>query len=180
MSVESAPLSRAVTSCLVAGGVLALLGGLAVAAPWAASTVVDYVVGIALVAAGVSQVGMTPLALTWRGFWLMLVCGVLSVVAGTAMLAIPVEGIHMLATFVGIVILFEAAAKLAAAFSAPGSFPWGWLLVDGLITALLGGILLTSDAANAAVYLGTLVGINLLVSGVSLLATGFWLRGRLA
>lgn len=177
---EPGPLSRAASSCLVVGVILALLGGLAIAAPWAAATVVDYLIGIALVAGGVSQVAMSALAFTWRGFWLTLLCGVLSLVAGTAMLAIPVEGIHVLSRFLGVVLLFEAAAKLMAAFSAPGSFPWGWLVLDGFVTAVLGGILLTSSAEQAVVYLGILVGINLLSSGVSLVATGFWLRRQLA
>ena len=180
MTAIPEPLSRAARSCLVVGVVLTLLGGLAIAAPWVASTVVDYAFGIALIAAGASQLGMSALTFTWRGFWLTLLCGILSVVAGTAMLAIPVEGIHVLATFLGLMILFEAAAKLVAAFSAPATFPWGWLVLDGIVTAALGAVLLASDAAQAAVYLGILVGINLLSSGVSLLATGWWLRRRLA
>ncbi|MFM7108413.1 MAG: HdeD family acid-resistance protein [Planctomycetaceae bacterium] len=175
---EPDSLSRVASSCLVVGGILALLGGLSIAAPWAASTVVDFLVGIALVAGGVSQIGMSALTFTWRGFWLTLLCGVLSVVAGTAMLAIPVEGIHVLATFLGVVILFEAAAKLTAAVSAPSSFPRGWLLLDGIVTAFLGGLLLTSTKEQAVVYVGLLVGINLLSSGISLVATGLWLRRR--
>lgn len=158
------------------GVVLVLLGLLALAAPWAASTVIDYVCAGTLIAAGISQLGMTAATWTWRGFWLTLLCGVLSIVAGTAMLAIPVEGIHALVTFLGLVILFEAAAKLTAAWSAPPGFPWGWLLFDGLITSLLGGILLTAPAAQAGIYLGVLIGINLLSSGISFLAAGFWLR----
>lgn len=177
---EPGPLSRVASWCLLVGTILAVLGVLAIAAPRIGALAVDIACGVALVAAGAAQIGMTALTFTWRGFWLTLACGVLSVVAGTAMLAIPVQGIHALATFLGIVILFEAAAKLAAAFSAPREFPRGWLLVDGLITTLLGGILLTSDAARAAVYLGIIVGINLLSSGASLLATGLWLRRRLA
>jgi uncharacterized membrane protein HdeD (DUF308 family) len=74
------------------------------------------------------------------------------------------------------VILVEAAAKLAAAFSLPRDFPWGWLLADGLVTAVLGGILLTSRANQAGVLLGVLVGINLLSSGITFLLSGLWLR----
>jgi uncharacterized membrane protein HdeD (DUF308 family) len=96
------------------------------------------------------------------------------------MLAIPVEGIHVLVTFLGIVILFEAAAKLTAAFSVPRDFPWGWILIDGLITAVLGGLLLTSPAAQAGVYLGVLIGINLVSSGIAFLASSIWLRRSLA
>lgn len=112
---EPGHLSRVSTWCLVVGGALAVLGGLALAAPWVASTVVDYACGIALVAAGAAQIGMSAMTFTWRGFWLALLCGVLSIVAGTAMLAIPVEGIHALVTFLGLLILFEAAAKFTAA-----------------------------------------------------------------
>ena len=121
--------------CFWAGGVLALLGTLAIAVPWAASTLVAWVIGFMLLAAGITQLGMAAGTYTWRGFWLALVCGALAVVAGTAMIAIPVEGIHVLVTFLGVMILFEAAAKLTAAFSLPRDFPWGWVLVDGLVTA---------------------------------------------
>jgi uncharacterized membrane protein HdeD (DUF308 family) len=170
------PLRRIASWCLWTGGGVAALGGLAIAAPWTASTVVAWVIGFTLLAAGVAQLGMAAGTYTWRGFWLALVCGALTVVAGTAMIAIPVPAVHVLVTFLGILILFEAAAKLTAAFSLPRDFPWGWVLVDGLVTALLGGILLTANAEQAPVYLGVIIGINLLSSGITLLASGIWLR----
>lgn len=170
------PLESLPSWSMTLGAVVAALGLLALAAPWVASTVVAVVCGGALVAAGVSQLGMTAVTWTWRGFWLTLLCGVLSIVAGVAMVVIPVEGIHALVTFLGILILFEAAAKFTAAYSAPPGFPWGWLLFDGIVTTILGGILLTAPASQAGIYLGVLIGINLLSSGVSFLATGIWLR----
>lgn len=167
---------RVATWCLGLGGVLAALGILSIAAPWAASTVIAYLCGGTLIAAGLAQLAAAAGTWTWRGFWLVLVCGALSIVAGAAMLAIPVEGIHALVAFLGIVILLEAAAKLAAAFAVPREFPRGWILLDGILTAVLGGILLTSPASQAGVYLGVLIGINLLSSGISTAAAGLWLR----
>jgi uncharacterized membrane protein HdeD (DUF308 family) len=41
---------------------------------------------------------------------------------------------------------------------------------------VLGGILLTSPASQAGLYLGTLIGINLLSSGIASAAAGFTLR----
>jgi len=162
--------------CLWVGGALAVLGAVAIAAPWAVSTVLAWVIGFSLVAAGVAQLGMAAATYTWRGFWLTLVCGALALVAGTAMIAIPGVGIHALVTFLGIIILFEAAAKLMAAFSLPREYPWGWVLADGLVTALLGGILFTASTAQAGVFLGVIIGINLVTSGVALLATSWYLR----
>lgn len=172
-------LSRVAQWSLTSGGIFALLGILSIAAPWAASTVVVFLCGGTLIAAGISQLAMTTATYTWRGFWLGLVCGALSVVAGTAMLAIPVEGAHVLVTFLGIVIFFEAVAKFAAAFALPGEFPRGWLFVDGVVTALLGGLLVSSPKEMADTYLGTLLGINLLSSGIAMLASGVWLRRRI-
>jgi uncharacterized membrane protein HdeD (DUF308 family) len=177
---HSGPVSQLKSGLFWLGVTLAILGILAIAAPWVASTVVDYMVGGSLIAAGVTQLGMTASTFTWRGFWLTLACGALSLVAGTAMLAIPVEGVHAMATFLGLVLLFEAAAKLTAAFSMPSQFPWGWILADGLITAVLGGILLTSPTGQKGVYLGTLIGINLLSSGAAFLASGIWLKRELS
>lgn len=163
---------------LVVGGCLAALGGLALAKPWLASTVVDFLVAGSLIAGGVSQLGMAAGTFTWRGFWLALVCGVLSIVAGTAMLAFPPGGVLALVTFLGLVILFEAAAKLTAAFTVPRDFPWGWLLLDGVVTALLGGVLLAAKPEQAGNLLGIIIGVNLLSSGISFLGAGLWLRGR--
>ena len=161
---------------ILLGVALMVLGGFALAAPWAASTVVDYVFGGSLIAAGLSQLAAAAGTWTWRGFWLTLICGVLSVVAGTAMLAIPVAGIHVLVTFLGLMILFEAVAKLTAAFTVRRDFPWVWLLLNGIVTALLGGVLLLSKADESGVLLGILLGMNLLSSGVAFLASGFALR----
>jgi uncharacterized membrane protein HdeD (DUF308 family) len=167
---------RVSTWCFVLGGVLAVLGGLALASPWAASTVVDVFCGVTLIAAGISQLAMTAGTFTWRGFWLTLLCGALSIVAGTGMLVLPKAGVEALVVFLGLVLLFESAAKLTAAFSIREDFPWGWLLSDGILTGILGGVLLTSTPAAAGVLLGVFVGINLLSSGAMFAAAGWWMR----
>jgi uncharacterized membrane protein HdeD (DUF308 family) len=164
------------TWCLVLGGVLAVLGGLALASPWAASTVIDVFCGVTLIAAGISQLAMTAGTLTYRGFWLTLVCGALSIMAGTGMLVLPEAGIDAMVVFLGLALLFESVAKLAAAFSIRKDFPWGWLLFDGMVTGLLGGILLTTKPAEAGILLGIFVGINLISSGATFAGAGWWMR----
>ncbi len=161
---------------LVLGGVLAVLGGLALAAPWAASTVIDVFCGMTLIAAGVAQLAMAAGTFTWQGFWIALICGALSIVAGTGMLVLPKAGIEAMVVFLGMVLLFESVAKLAAAVSIGSKFPWGWLLFDGLFTGVLGVLLLSTKPAEAGILLGVFVGINLLSSGATFAATGWWLR----
>lgn len=158
------------------GMLLVLLGVAALARPLIPSLTVNFFIGGLLIAAGVMRIVSAFGTYTWRGFWLSLLCGVLSLVSGTAMLALPGVGVEALVVFLGILILFEAAAKLTAAFSVPRDYPWGWILVDGLITAVLGGILFAASPAQAALYLGVIIGIHLLTSGVALLGAGAWLK----
>lgn len=171
-------LSKLSTWSLVLGAVLAVLGGLAVAAPWAASTVVDVLCGIMLVAAGISHLVMTIGTYTWRGFWLTLLCGALSIMAGMGMLVLPAAGISALVTFLGFMLLFESIAKLVAAFSVRENFPWGWLLFDGIITGFLAIVLLISQPAEAGVLLGVFVGVSLLSSAFLFVSAGLTLRKR--
>lgn len=160
--------------------VLGSLGLLALAAPWTAAHIVDVVCGITLVAAGVGQLALAAGAFTWRGFWVTLLCGALSVVAGVAMLVLPKAGIEALVTFLGCVLLLESVAKLAAAFAirrnAGDAFPWGWMLFDGLVTGALGSVLLAGPPATAGVLLGVFVGMNLLSSAMTFAAAGLGLR----
>ncbi|NBV44573.1 MAG: hypothetical protein EBR86_02755 [Planctomycetia bacterium] len=153
------------------GGALAFLGAVALAAPWAAATVIDWVVGGLLVAAGIAQLGVATVTYTWRGFWIAAVCGTLALIGGLAMLAIPVEGVHALVTFLGIMLLVEGAVKLAAAWGLPSDMPWGWILFDGCLTTFLGAMLVAARPAEAGVLLGLFVGVNLLSSGITFLAT---------
>jgi len=170
------PLHRMGDWSLGLGVILVLLGVLSIASPWATSVVINALVGGSLVAAGVSQLGMTLGTFTWRGFWLTLACGVLSIVAGVGMLVLPQAGVEALVTFLAIILLFEAAAKLSAAFVVPSGFPWGWLLLDGALTAVLGAVLLTAKPAAAEVLLGIFVGVNLLSSSAMFLGAGWSLR----
>ena len=80
--------------------------------------------------------------------------------AGVGMLVLPEAGVEALVLFLGFLLTFEAVAKLAA-FTVR-RFPWGWLLVDGIITGILSVILLTSSPLEAGMLLGVFIGVNFL------------------
>jgi len=158
------------------GALLVLLGIGAFARPLIPSLTIDLFIGGLLVAAGTMRIIAAFGTYTWKGFWIMLLCGALALVSGTAMLALPGVGIEALVVFLGVLILFEAGGKLAAAFSVPRDYPWGWLLLDGVVTAALGAILFMAAPEQAAVYLGVIIAIHLIASGAMLLGAGVWLN----
>jgi len=162
------------------GATLAALGAIALFAPWAAATAIDMLCGVLLIAAGAGQLFLASRSFDWSGFWLSLVCGALSLVGGTAMLVIPRAGVGTIVVFVGLLLAFEAAAKFAVAWSFRDTFPVGWVVFDALLTSLLAGLLLTARGDDTGTLLGTLVGINLLSSGLTFMATGWRLRRGLS
>jgi len=161
------------------GAVLIVLGLAAIAAPWVAAAAVAAFCGVTLVVGGASQVAMTAGTFTWQGFWMTLVSGVLAIMLGVAMLLMPHEAAGALVIFLAIMLLLEATAKLSAAMLVGNEFPRGWLLFDGIVTAVLGIVLLVSEPAAKEVLLGIFVGINLLSSGITFAAAGWSLRSRL-
>ena len=158
------------------GAVLAVLGFGAVFAPMVAAIALDIAIGSLLVAAGASQVLMSAGTFTWRGFWVTLVCGIVSIVTGVAMLVLREPGVAALGLFLAIMLMVEAAAKLAAVILVRREIPWLWLLFDGLVTAALGTVLFVSPPAEKGVLLGVFIGINLLSTAATLLAAGWSLR----
>lgn len=164
------------TRALRLGVSLALLGLLALLAPWGAATAIDILCGAVLVAAGIGQLVLAAGAFDWRGFWLTLVCGSLSLVGGTAMLVIPRAGVGAIVVFVGLLLAFEAAAKFTVAWTFRDAYPVRWILFDGLLTTLLATVMLTARGDDRGTLLGVLVGVNLLSSGLMFAATGWTLR----
>ena len=131
----------------------------------------------ALLVAGVSQVAMAVGTYTWRGFWVTLVCGGLSTMAGIGMLVLPEAGVEALVLFLGFLLAFEAVAKLAAAFTDPrrislgmASRRWNYHRDFKRI------ILLTSSPLEAGMLLGVFIGINFLSSAAAFIAAGLHLR----
>ena len=82
MDTEPPSVSRIATWCLILGGIYASLGTLALMTPWVAAQVIAVFCGVSLLVAGVAQGAMAVGTYTWKGFWITLVCGGLSTMAG--------------------------------------------------------------------------------------------------
>jgi uncharacterized membrane protein HdeD (DUF308 family) len=86
----------------------------------------------------------------------------------------------MLTLVLAVILFAEGMMQILAYFSLralPGS---GWILFDGIVTLLLGMMILFSWPSGSAWAIGTLVGINFLFSGVTRLSYGGVVRKALA
>jgi uncharacterized membrane protein HdeD (DUF308 family) len=161
------------------GIIMIVLGILALSFPVVASASVTVMVAIAFLVGGVvgwiDNLSRARRLGRWHCFWrlvvstLFLVTGlwmVLQFKSGVVPAALQVKA---LATAIGIVFLAEGVVMAIVSLSHRATRGWGWGLANGIVTLLLGVLILTMSPAGLLSVIGLLVGISFLFSGFDLL-----------
>jgi uncharacterized membrane protein HdeD (DUF308 family) len=108
--------------------------------------------------------------LTW-GWWLLVLTGLLSVVAGLIILFKPGDSLATLAVIAGIFILVDGILELATAFL-QSTQNRGLTAVFGVITAVV-GVLLIRHPVGGVAAVALLIGLWLIAIGVIRFVTAF-------
>ena len=171
MSVASASvptvLKKSLTWSIVVSVLMIVAGILAIIVPPIAGIVVTVFVGWLLVfSAGAHFVFAWHARATRGAIWEVLV-GILYLLVGGYMLINPVLGMVSLTFALAIYFVVEAVLEFVLSYRLrpmPGS---GWLLFDGIITAILAVIIFATWPLSSAWAIGTLAGISMLFSGAA-------------
>ena len=164
---------------LFEGVLMLVLGVLALVFPILASVWVTTVVAVAFLVGGIvgwiNNLMRAKQLSRWLTFWRLVVSTVF-VVAGVSMIqqlgagpAGVVVPVASLSLAIGIVFLVEGAVASVVSLAHREISGWGWGLLNGLITLILGGLILSLPAASLLSVIGILVGISFLFSGIDLL-----------
>lgn len=154
----------------LAGGVIALFN------PFAATMAATLMAGWAFAFLGVMQVVQAFQVKGWGGFIWALLFGVLSVVVGISLIFNPLAGMVSLTLLVAVLFLAVGVVKAMYSFSLRPVTGWGWVLVSGIVSIVLGVMILSNFPYAAASVLGILLGVELLSNGVLFLFTALGLR----
>ena len=149
---------------LALGIVLIVCGIVALAYPLATSVAAVIVLGAASAVAGIGLIIFSFWAGKWSATLLQVLLGILYLVVGVVIMDRPVAGAVTLTAFIAAFFIMAGTFRMVAALML--RFPqWGWVLLNGIVTALLGVFIYRhfSDAALTAV--GVLVGIDMVFSG---------------
>ena len=147
---------------------LLLAAAASVALPFLSATALTLSFGVIAAVAGVSQLLRLGQAEGTKGKVFRVLSGLFYLAAGLWVVADPLDSEVSLTLFVGLMLLFEGVMELAAA-AASQAEARGLVLVDGLVTALLGGMLVAEWPSDSLWAVGTLFGISLFFSGIGLL-----------
>ena len=170
--------SRAFT--LFEGVLMLVLGVLALVFPIMASVWVTTVVALAFLVGGIvgwiNNLMRARSLRRWLTFWRLVVSTVF-VVAGLSMIhqlaggplaaGLPVASLSLA---IGIVFLVEGAVAAVVSLAHREIKGWVWGLVNGVVTLILGGLILSLPPAGLLSVIGILVGVSFLFSGFDLLS----------
>ncbi|WP_435552083.1 HdeD family acid-resistance protein [Natrinema sp. CGMCC1.2065] len=154
----------------IAGGIVGLLGLLAMAAPVVTGISVTLALGLLLIAGGIVHAGHAFAVRGWRGSAWQTALAVVSIVAGAAVLAAPAIALVTLTIALVAYLAVEGITELVAAMRLPASRGRTSIAVSGVAALVLAGLLWAGFPATAAWAIGLLVGANLLVTGLAMVA----------
>ena len=98
------------------------------------------------------------------------------VVAGLYLLTHPVMAIGTLTVLLALVLFAEGVFDIVTYFRLQREHPSGWMLLNGIVALVLGALIWVQWPSSSAWAIGTLVGVNLLMTGITRLMFG--LAGR--
>jgi uncharacterized membrane protein HdeD (DUF308 family) len=136
-----------------------------------ASLATAFVFGCFMLAGGIVYIVGAFFTRGWGGFFLSLLAGVLHLAVGAIILEHPVDAVILFTMLMAAFFFVEGLFRIIGALA--GHFHhWGWMLVNGIISMVLGVLIWRQWPFDALYVVGLFLGIDLLFSGASYIALG--------
>jgi uncharacterized membrane protein HdeD (DUF308 family) len=153
------------------GVVLVILGLLALLSAVTATMLSVELLGWLLLIGGILALVHAVLRRRWGGFFLELFTGILNIVVGLMLLDNPLAGAAILTLLIAMFLLiggiFRIVASVAVRFH-----HWPWMLLNGVVSLLLGIMIWRQWPESSLWVIGLFIGIDMIFYGWSLVMLG--------
>jgi uncharacterized membrane protein HdeD (DUF308 family) len=164
---------------IVALGVVFLIAGLIALGSVVMATVASVaVVGAMMLVSGIAEIVNAFGVKSWGKFVLWVVLGALYVAAGLLTFQNPLLAAGVLTLMVGVALIVSGFLRLFLAMQMSKGTPWGWVALSGVITLLVGGMILAKWPVSSLFVLGIFLGVDLVFAGVGWISMGLALKHR--
>ena len=160
---------------LALGLIMTLLGSLAIWASVATTLFSVVFTGLLLLAAGVVQVVHGFLAREWKGLFLSLLVGAAYFITGLLCLANPTLTAVAFTLLIGVYCLAAGLFRIVATLFYRFHY-WGWVFFNGVVTALLGVMIVAQWPVSGTWVIGVFIGVDILLAGWSLIMLSLSVR----
>jgi uncharacterized membrane protein HdeD (DUF308 family) len=171
---------RAKWGWIVALGIIFMIAGvIALGSVVMATVSAVLIVGIMMIMAGVAEIIAAFNVKDWGKFALWMLLGLLYVAAGVICIVDPLAAAVILTLMVGAALVVGGILRMVLAWNMrEAGKPWGWVVVSGIISLLLGLMIIAQWPYSGVYVLGIFLGIDLIFIGSSWLAIGLALKRR--
>jgi uncharacterized membrane protein HdeD (DUF308 family) len=149
------------------GVLTAVLGVFLIVYPLATATITTVLLGWVLIFVGIALFVFALHSQTIGNFFLKILLSLLYGICGIALAFFPVGGVAALTLMLGTLLLIQAGMLTAIAFQLKPVEGWGWFLADASTSLLLSILIFAKWPSSAIWTIGTLVGVSVLMSGIS-------------
>jgi uncharacterized membrane protein HdeD (DUF308 family) len=160
---------------LLLGIALLALGIFCIIDPLVPTLASVIVLGFVLMAAGITQIVSAFWAGKWSGMLIHILIGVLYIVVGYMIIDAPVINMVLITKFIAIFLIVSGAFRIISALVVRFQ-DWGWALLNGGVTLLL-GVIINRQLPEAALWvIGLFIGIEMVFNGWAWVMLAFGLR----
>jgi uncharacterized membrane protein HdeD (DUF308 family) len=152
--------------CIVWGILLIVAGILAILMPEIAALATVLTLAWLLTFAGIVEIVHAFQTRRRAGFGWKLAAGIITLLLGLSLLLFPIAGIATLALWIGALVFASGIVRLILAFRVRPAKGWGWVLFDGILSIVVGGLIAWGWPASSIPFIGVLTGVWLLFSGI--------------
>ena len=166
LSSAPGPVARPHRGWSIAWGILLIVAGiLALLMPEVAAIATVLTFAWLMIFAGVVELVHAFQTRHRSGFGWELVAGVITLLLGLLVLFFPIAGIATLALWIGALIFVGGIVRLIFAFRVRPANGWVWVLLDGILSIVIGGLIAWGWPASSIAFIGLLTGFWLLFAG---------------
>jgi uncharacterized membrane protein HdeD (DUF308 family) len=158
------------------GVVYTIAGFVALGSMLMATVATVYLVGVMMLISGVAEVINAFQVKTWGKFLLWAILGGLYIAAGLIAFENPLLTAAVLTLMLGCALAASGIMRIVLGVSMRHTMPWVWVVLSGVISFLLGVVILGHWPVSSLYILGLLLGIDLVFAGASWIGIGLRLR----
>ena len=163
---------------MIWGIVMLVCGIVAIAVPLISGIGVVVVVGWALILVAVSHLFLAFHTHSVGGVLWQILLALIYGAAGVFMLMNPLAGLVTLTLVLAIFLLVEAALETALYFQVRRNVHANWILFDAIVTLILAILIWSQWPSSAMWFVGTIIGVSLIFSGISRLSLASALKRK--
>jgi uncharacterized membrane protein HdeD (DUF308 family) len=158
------------------GGAFIVFGAIAFGSLVTATVASVWMNGVMMIMAGIAEVGIGAHVKTWGRLVLLGASGALLVGAGILCVVNPFLAAAALTLCLGAGLCAAGLVRIYVASQMGADTPWRIAVLSGLVTFILGVIIMASWPVNSRYVLGLFLAIDLIFYGVALAGLAFQLR----